>query len=66
MEDICCVSGDEVSASFCRFPDYRRGTMMVMSKRIALEQLRKGITLQTFKKVLVKRHGRKELQDYKS
>ncbi len=66
VEDICCVSGDEVSSSFCRFPDYRRGTMMVMSKGIALEQLRKGNTLETFKKVLVKRHGRKELQDYKS
>lgn len=66
VEDVCCVSGEEVSSSFCRFPDYRRGTMMVMSKRVTLEQLRKGTTLQTFKKVLVKRHGRKELQDYKS
>lgn len=66
VEDTCCVSGDEVSSSFCRFPDYRRGTMMVMSKGIALQQLRKGTTLETFRKVLVKRHGRRELQDYKS
>ena len=40
--------------------------MMVMSKDVALVQLRKGTTLETFKKVLVKRHGRKELEDYKS
>lgn len=66
VEDTCCVSGDEVSSSFCRFPDYRRGTMMVMSKGIALQQLRKGTTLETFRKVLVKRHGKRELQDYKS
>lgn len=66
VEDTCCVSGDEVSSSFCRFPDYRRGTMMVMSKGIALQQLRKGTTLETFRKVLVKRHGKRELQDYRS
>ena len=66
VEDTCCVSGEEVPSSFCRFPDYRRGTMMVMSKDVALVQLRKGTTLETFKKVLVKRHGRKELEDYKS
>ncbi len=66
VEDTCCVSGDEVSSSFCRFPDYRRGTMMVMSKGVALQQLRKGTTLETFRKVLVKRHGKRELQDYKS
>ena len=66
MEDTCCVSGEEVPSSFCRFPDYRRGTMMVMSKDVALVQLRKGTTLETFKKVLVKRHGRRELEDYKS
>ena len=40
--------------------------MMVMSKGIALQQLRKGTTLETFRKVLVKRHGKRELQDYKS
>ena len=66
VEDTCCVSGEEVPSSFCRFPDYRRGTMMVMSKDVALVQLRKGTTLETFKKVLVKRHGRRELEDYKS
>ena len=66
VEDTCCVSGEEVPSSFCRFPDYRRGTMMVMSKDVALVQLRKGTTLETFRKVLVKRHGRKELEDYKS
>lgn len=66
VEDTCCVSGEEVKSSFSRFPDYRRGTMMVMSKSVALVQLRKGTSLQTFRKVLVKRHGRKELKDYQS
>ena len=66
VEDTCCVSGEEVPSSFCRFPDYQRGTMMVMSKDVALVQLRKGTTLETFRKILVKRHGRKELEDYKS
>jgi hypothetical protein len=66
VEDTCCVSGDEVPSSFCRFPDYRRGSMMVMSKTIAIEQLRKGTTLETFKEILVKRHGKRVLDDYPS
>ena len=66
VEDTCCVTGEEVPASFCRFPDYRRGTMMVMSRKVAIEQLRKGTTLQTFKEVLVKRHGKRALDEYRS
>ena len=65
VEDTCCVTGEEVPASFCRFPDYRRGTMMVMSKSVAVERLRKGTTT-TFKQVLVKRHGKKAMADYRS
>jgi hypothetical protein len=66
VEDTCCVTGEEVPASFCRFPDYRRGSMMVMSKSLAVEQLRKGTTTVTFKECLVKRHGKKALDDYRS
>jgi hypothetical protein len=66
LEDTCCVTGEAITSSFCRFPDYRSGTMMVMAKTVALEQLRKGISLETFKGVLVKRHGKAILQDYVS
>lgn len=66
VEDTCCVTGEEVPASFCRFPDYRRGTMMVMSKPVAIEQLRQGTTTVTFKEVLVKRHGKRALDEYRS
>ncbi|MFH1572049.1 MAG: hypothetical protein ABIL09_28925 [Gemmatimonadota bacterium] len=63
-EDVCCVTGEEVKASFCRFPDYRRGSMMVMSKKAMIENLRNGTTLEKFKEVLVKRHGKNVLRDY--
>ena len=66
VEDTCCITGEEVTSSFCRFPDYRRATMMVMSKKHMLEHLRKGTTIETFKDVLVKRHGKKILAEYKS
>ena len=65
-EDTCCVTGDEVTSSFCRFPDYRKGTLLVMSKAVMIEQLRKGTTIETFKAVLVKRHGKRVLADYGS
>lgn len=64
VEDVCCVTGEEVKASFCRFPDYRRGTMLVMCKKSMIEHLRAGTTLEKFKEVLVKRHGKNVLKDY--
>lgn len=64
VEDVCCVTGEEVKASFCRFPDYRRGTMLVMSKKAMIQHLRTGTTLDKFKEVLVKRHGKNVLNDY--
>ncbi|MEE2658356.1 MAG: hypothetical protein VX733_07620 [Candidatus Latescibacterota bacterium] len=64
VEDTCCVTGEEVKSSFCRFPDYRSGTMLVMSKKEAIERLRKNTTIQTFKEVLVKRHGKHVLSEY--
>ena len=58
IEDACCITGEEVSSSFCRFPDYRSGTMMVMSKKHAIEHLRKGTSIARFREVLAKRHGK--------
>lgn len=66
VEDICCITGEAVEASFCRFPDYRRGTLMVMSKKVMIEHLRAGTTIQKFKEVLVERHGSQVLEEYTS
>jgi len=66
VEDVCCLSGEEVTASFCRFPDYRTGTMMVMSKKAMIDNLRAGTTLEKFREVLVKRHGKTALDEYES
>lgn len=66
LEDTCCVTGEAITSSFCRFPDYRNATMMVMAKTVALEQLRRGTSLETFHEVLVKRHGKEILKEYVS
>ena len=66
VEDTCCLTGEEVPASFCRFPDYRQNTLMVMSRKAALEHLSKGTTIEVFKQVLVKRHGEEVLEEYQS
>jgi hypothetical protein len=66
IEDTCCVTGEPVVYSFCRFPDYVRGTMMVMSRKVMLEHLRAGTSIQKFKEVLVSRHGSGVLDQYYS
>jgi hypothetical protein len=66
VEDTCCITGESIKAGFCRFPDYHRGTLMVMSKKAMLEHLRAGTTIQKFKEVLVERHGKDVLNDYAS
>ena len=66
VEDTCCITGEEVPASFCRFPDYRQNTLMVMSRKAGLAHLRKGTTIKIFKEVLVKRHGEEVLAEYQS
>ncbi len=40
--------------------------MMVLSRSVAVERLRLGTSTETFKEVLVKRHGKKVLADYRS
>lgn len=66
MEDTCCVTGEPVEFSFCRFPDYKNGTLMVMSKSAMLGYLRAGDSIAKFKEVLVKRHGKKVLKEHYS
>ena len=61
IEDTCCVTGEPVANSFSRFPDYVRGTMMVMSQKAMVEHLRAGTSIQKFKEVLVERHGERVL-----
>jgi hypothetical protein len=63
VEDTCCITGEKVTACFCRFPDYIRGTMMVMSRKSMLKHLRQGDTIQKFKEVLVNRHGAKAVEE---
>jgi hypothetical protein len=65
-EDVCCITGEELTASFCRFPDWKMGTLLVMSKAVMIESLRNGTTIEKFKEVLAKRHGKKVLDDYYS
>ena len=62
-EDTCCVTGEPVESSFCRFPDYIRGTLLVMSRKEMLKHLRAGTSVATFKEVLVERHGKNVLDD---
>ena len=63
LEDICCITGEPAAASFSRFPDYKSGTLMVMSRPKMLEHLREGDSIAAFKDVLVKRHGKEILEE---
>ena len=62
-EETCCVTGEPITSGFCRFPDYVSGTLMVMSKKAMIEHLRTSTTIQVFKEVLVKRHGKAILEE---
>lgn len=66
LEDTCCITGEPLSAGFCRFPDYARGSLMVMSKAAMIENLRHSTSIEKFKEVLVKRHGKAILTEYYS
>ena len=66
VEDTCCVTGEPVESSFCRFPDYRNGTLMVMSKKVMIEHLRNDSSIAKFKEILVERHGEEVLEEYYS
>lgn len=66
LEETCCVTGEPAKDSFSRFPDYKSGTLMVMSRSTMLKHLRSGDSVAKFKEVLVKRHGKKILDEYYS
>ena len=53
IETRCCITGEEVKHSFCRYPDVEHGTMMVMSHEAMLRLSRKGKSLsEEFERVL--------------
>lgn len=53
IEKRCCVTGEPVKHSFCRYPDADRGTMMVLSKPVMLEYSQRGRSLSNeFERVL--------------
>ena len=53
LETHCCVTGDEVKHSFCRYPDPGLGTMMVMSHETMLRFSRPGESLsERFERVI--------------
>ena len=63
IETRCCITGEEVKHSFCRYPDCERGTMMVMSREIMLRFSRKGRSLtKEFERVLGLRREQEERQ----
>ena len=53
LETQCCISGEDVKHSFCRYPDPALGTMMVMSHETMLRFSRPGESLsERFERVL--------------
>ena len=56
LEARCCISGDEVKHSYCRYPDPEQGTMMVMSHESMLKYSRREYSLsEVFGQVLALR-----------
>ena len=56
LESRCCISGETVKHSYCRYPDPEQGTMMVMSRESMLKYSRKGFSLsEVFEQVLTMR-----------
>ena len=61
IETRCCVSGDEVKHSFCRYPDPTMGTMMVMSRDVMLRYTQAGGNLAGhFERVLELRRAKEK------
>ena len=61
IEARCCITGEEVKHSFCRYPDLDTGTMMLMSHETMLRFSRKGRSLsEEFERVLALRRGQEE------
>ncbi len=53
VESRCCITGERVKHSYCRYLDASQGTMMVMSHEAMLKFSRKGNSLsEKFEQVL--------------
>jgi hypothetical protein len=56
IEKRCCITGNAVKHSFCRYPDADRGTMMVLSREVMLAYSGRGMSLSVeFERVLESR-----------
>lgn len=56
IEGKCCISGEDVKHSFCRYPDTDRGTMMVMTREAMIRLSRNGGSLsEAFERVIMLR-----------
>jgi hypothetical protein len=61
LEARCCMTGEVVKHSFCRYPDPEEETMMIMSRESMLKYSRNGFNLsETFAKVLEMRRSREK------
>jgi len=61
VEKYCCITGEAVKSSFCRYPDDKEGTMMVISKEQMLLHSRNGGNISgIFKQVLALRRKREQ------
>ena len=61
VEKHCCVTGEAVKSSFCRYPDSKEDTIMVISKEQMLLHSRNGGNIsKIFKQVLVLRRKREQ------
>ncbi|MDP6041000.1 MAG: hypothetical protein QGG64_20795 [Candidatus Latescibacteria bacterium] len=56
VEKHCCITGEDVKTSFCRYPDPSQETMMIMSKAVMLQYSRsQGSLANVFEQVLTLR-----------
>ena len=61
IERHCCITGEDVKSSFCRYLDPEEGTMMVMSKeQMLIHSRNQGSLAEIFEQVLTLRRKREK------
>ena len=61
IERHCCITGEDVKSSFCRYPDPKEATMMVMSKeQMLIHSRNRGSLADIFEQVLTLRRKREK------
>ena len=61
IESRCCITGEAVKHSFCRYPDSELCTLMVMSRETMVRLARKGGSLSdAFERVIQLRRQREK------